>query len=224
MGVVAVIPQDASLALHWEHIVYTLARLSAHPLGKPFIADFKALERRQELVEAGQRAVWRDEVIAQAAVDVVDDALDDTTRELNRQLRFIDGDKGARVKRYFPKPASRFTALGLQSQLEAIATWPQSLKAETEQVFKKLGAQLLALVTDGKAALDGRVTSAAARADHRVREIVRFAEDHNRLRLATYSALTLAATKQGLPRDFADRFFRRDSRASEEPETPAQPS
>lgn len=224
MGAVAIVPQDASLAAHWEHIIYTLARLSADPVGKPFVADFKALERRLEGVEAGQRSVWRDEVIAQAAVDVVDDALDDATRELNKHLRFIDGDKGARVKRYFPKAASRFTALGLQSQIEAIATWPQSLKAEAEQVFKKLGAEIASLLSDAKDALGGRVTAAGARADHRVREIVRFAEDHNRLRLATHSALTLAATKADLPRDFADRFFRRDSRAPEESETPAQPS
>lgn len=221
---VAVIRLNASLASHWEHIVYTLARLSAHPLGKSFVADFKTLERRVEGVENSQRGVWRDEVIAQATVDVVDDALDDATRELSRQLKFADGEKGARTKRYFPKAASRFTMLGLQSQLEAIATWPQSLKAESEPVFKKLGAEVGAIVTKGDEAIEGRVNAAAARADHRVREVVRFAEDHNRLRLATHAALTLAGTKADLPRDFADRFFRRDERSSADAETPVTPS
>lgn len=222
---VAIIREAASLALHWEHIVYTLARLSAHSLGKPFVADFKALEKRLDAVESGQRNVWRDEVIAQAAVDAVDDTLDDATRELSRQLRFVDGDRSARVKRYFPKPATRFTALGLQSQIEAVASWPQSLKAEAEPVLKKLGGDVAAAISSAKSVLEGRVSAAAARADHRVREIVRFSEDHNRLRLATHAALTSAAVKEGLARDFADRFFRRESRESTEPEVvePAKP-
>ncbi|MBM4779517.1 MAG: hypothetical protein GQE15_17560 [Archangiaceae bacterium] len=220
---VAIIREAASLALHWEHIVYTLARLSAHSLGKPFVADFKALEKRLDAVESGQRNVWRDEVIAQAAVDAVDDTLDDATRELSRQLRFVDGDRSARVKRYFPKPATRFTALGLQSQIEAVASWPQSLKAEPEPVLKKLGSDVAAAISSAKSVLDGRVSAAAARADHRVREVVRFSEDHNRLRLATHAALTSAGVKEGLARDFADRFFRRESRESNEPEVAEPP-
>lgn len=221
---VAIIREESSLALHWEHIIYTLARLSAHPLGKPFVGDFKALEKRLDAVEAGQRGVWRDEVLAQAAVDAIDDTLDDATRELSRQLRFVDGDRSARVKRYFPKPATRFTALGLQSQIEAVASWPQSLKAEPEPVLKKLAADVQGAISAARSVLDDRIAAAAARADHRVREIVRFSEDHNRLRLATHAALTSAGVKASLARDFADRFFRRESRESGDPEVVAPPN
>ena len=221
---VATIRDDASLASHWEHIIYTYARLSAHPLGKPFASEFKALEKRLSEVELGQRNAWRDEVVAQAAVDIVDDELDDSTRELSRQLRFVDGDKSARVKRYFGRPMSRVIALGLQSQVEAIASWPQSLKGEPEGVLKSLASRFASAIRSAAEALEGRVTAGAARADHRVREVVRLAEDHNKLRLATHAGLTTAAVKAGLARDFADRFFRRESRVSAPEEAPEAPT
>jgi len=204
-------------------IIYSYARLSAHPLGKPFAADFKALEERLNVAETAQRASWRDEVVAQAAVDIVDDELDDSTRELSRQLRFVDGAKSARVKRYFPKSMSRFIALGLQSQVEAIAAWPQSLKGEPEGVLKSLAGRFSVAIRRAATALEGRVTAGAARADHRVREIVRLSDDHNKLRLATHAALTTAAVKVGLERDFADRFFRRESRVATPEVTPEAP-
>lgn len=220
---VAYVRESSSLAAHWEHIVYTLARLSAHPLGRPLVADFKALERRLESLEAAQRAKWRDEVVAQAAVDVVDDDLDDATRALSRELAYADGAKSARTKRYFPKPVSRYTSLGLQSQVEAVGGWPQSLKSEPEPALKQLANRIVGIIEAAKRALTGRSDAAAARADHRVRDVLSFVEDHNRLRLATHAALTKAAADQGLARDFADRFFRRDVRASEaEAEAPAE--
>jgi hypothetical protein len=200
------------------------ARLSAHPLGKPFVADFKALEKWLNEIESGQRAAWRDEVVAQAVVDIVDDELDDSRKDLSRQLRFIDGDRSARVKRYFPRSMSRFASLGLQSQVEAVASWPQSLKGEPEAELKSLASRFAAAIRNASGALVGRVTAGAARADHRVREIVRFGDDHNKLRLATDAALTSAAVKDGLARDFADRFFRRESRVAVAEETPGAPT
>jgi hypothetical protein len=211
---VAYIREQSSLAVHWEHIVYTLARLSAHPLGKPFVADFKALEKRLEALENSQRGTWRDEVIAQALVDVVDDDLDDATRALSRELSYADGEKNSRAKRYFAKPANRYVSLGLQSQLEVVEGWPRSLKAEPEAALKQLAARISAIIVEAKRALTGRSEAISARADHRVREVLAFVEDHNHLRLATHAALTSAAVKGRLARDFADRFFRRDSRAS----------
>jgi hypothetical protein len=199
--------------------------LSAHPLGKAFIADFKALEKRHAALEAGQREKWRDEIIAQAQVDAVDDQLDDATRSLSRELTYLDGPKSGRVRRYFPKPASRFVTLGLQSQTEVVTGWPQSLKAEAEAGLKKLGATFAALLAAARKALSARSDAAAARADHRVREIFSFIEDHNRLRLATHAALTTAALAHGEARDLGDRFFRRDSRSiPAEAEAPVAPT
>lgn len=211
---VAYIREESSLSVHWEHIVYTLARLSAHPAGKPFVADFKTLEKRLEALEAAQRDVWRDEVVAQAMVDVVDDELDDATRALNRELAYVDGPKTARAKRYFPRPASKFVSLGLQSQVDAVAGWPSSLKAEPEPALKKLATMFAGILAAARKALTGRTDAAARRADQRVRDILSFVEDHNRLRLATHAGLTSLAAKQGLARDFADRFFRRETRSS----------
>lgn len=223
---VAIIDAKASLALHWEHIIYTLARLLPHDLGKPFAADFVALEKRHAVIEAGLRNVWRDEIIAQAKVDIVDDELDDATRNLSRELTHLDGDKSPRIKRYFPKPVSRFTGLGLQTQAQAVAAWPKSLKAEAEPVLKKLAGEFASVLGDATTALDGRVAANAARADYRVRDVLSFIEDHNKLRLATHAGLSIAGAKAGLPRSFADRFFRRDSRSTsaEEPEGVEEPA
>lgn len=221
---VRLLRQSLSLLVHWEELVYSEARLAAHPLGKAFLPEVRSLLKSVEGVERAQRASWREEILAQAAVDAVDDGLDDATRELSRQLTFIDGKKTARLKRYFAKEPSRYIAFGLQTQAQALAGWPSSLKQEPEGVLKSLGSAIAGLLKEAATVLQQRVDAIGATADHRARDIVRFTDDHNRVRLSIHGALTVLATKNGLPRDFADRFFRRDQRESTAEQTPAAPA
>lgn len=211
---VRLLRQSLSLVAHWEELVYAEARLAAHPLGKPFLPEVRGLLKSLEGIERTQRASWREEILAQAAVDAVDDDLDDATRELSRQLTFIDGRKTARLKRYFSKDPSRYIAFGLQTQAQALAGWPTSLKQEPEGVLKALGSTLAGLLKEAAVVIQQRVDAIGATADHRARDIVSFTDDHNRVRLSIHAGLTGLAAKQGLPRDFADRFFRREVRES----------
>lgn len=213
---------------HWEELVYTDARLSAHPAAKTFTADLKPLFKRLADLEQGQREAWRTELSAQAAVDAVDDSLDDATRDLQRQLVFLDGKRSARLKRYFARELSRYVAYGLQTQATAVQSWPASLKQEEEGVLKALGSTFARLLKEAGTVLQARADALGATADHRAKEILSFAEDHNRVRLSIHAALTTMAMKNGLPRDFGDRFFRRDARTAvaepaAEPEAPATP-
>lgn len=211
---VRLLRQSLSLLVHWEELVYAEARLAAHPLGKAFLPEVRSLLKSLEGIERTQRASWREEILAQAAVDAVDDSLDDSTRELARQLSFIDGKKSARLKRYFAKDPSRYIAFGLQTQTQAMAGWPSSLKQEPEGVLKSLGSAIAGLLKEAAIVLQQRVDAIGATADHRARDIVGFTDDHNRVRLSIHAALTVLATKNELPRDFADRFFRREVRES----------
>ncbi|MER2564271.1 MAG: hypothetical protein ABTQ32_26305 [Myxococcaceae bacterium] len=217
---VRLLRQSLSLVAHWEELVYAEARLSAHPLGKPFLPEVRGLLKSLEGIERAQRGSWREEILAQAAVDAVDDGLDDATRELSRQLTFIDGKKTARLKRYFVREPSRYIAFGLQTQAQALAGWPSSLKKEPEGVFKALGSTIAGLLKEAAVVLQQRIDAIGATADHRARDIVGFTDDHNRVRLSIHAALTVAGSKHGLARDFADRFFRRELRESA-PDQPA---
>lgn len=223
MGV-RLLRQSLSLVAHWEELVYSEARLAAHPLGKAFVPELRALLKSLEGIEGAQRGSWREEILAQAAVDAVDDTLDDATRELSRQLNFIDGRKTTRLKRYFAKDPSRYIAFGLQTQAQALAGWPSSLKQEPEGVLKSLGSAIAGLLKEAALVLQQRVDAIGATADHRARDIVSFTDDHNRVRLSIHAALTGLAAKKDLPRDFADRFFRREQRESTVEQARAAPA
>ncbi|MFO0618402.1 MAG: hypothetical protein U0414_37760 [Polyangiaceae bacterium] len=160
--------------------------------------------------EGGQREAWRAEIIAQAAVSAGADDLDDTTAAIDREFLHVAGERTSpRYVRYFKKTRSDITRLGLESQLDVVREWSPSLKTETEAELKDLGARLEANVAAGDTAVKDRRASAAATADHRVREIVRFIDDVNAARRTRYGVLIQRGESLGLAKDWPLRFFRR---------------
>lgn len=195
-------------------LVYTEARLLKDKNAADLAPAFKALQERQAKVAEGQRAAWREETIAEAGVDYADDTLDDRTIEVSEALlTALKRDRTSpRYTRYFKTPPNAVVRLGLESQLEAVAVWPESLKGEAEDPVKEQGTLLEKDITDGRAAIAERNNAMAKRADHRVREIVRLVDDVNAARLSVYGQLVTRVEERKLPRTWPDRFFRQEQR------------
>lgn len=204
------IEQDASLDEVWDILVWEEARLKMDKDAKDLAPEVAEHVTRWKLVHDGQREAWRAEISAQAAVSAGDDDLDDTTTAIDRELLHVAGERSSpRYVRYFKKTRSDITRLGLESQLGVVREWPNSLKTEPEKGLQDLGARLAENVNAGDTAVGGRRTSAAATADHRVREIVRFIDDVNAARRTRYGVLIQRGESLGLAKDWPLRFFRR---------------
>jgi len=196
-------------------LVYSEARLLKDKNASDLAPVFKTLQDRQAKVAEGQRAAWREETIAEAGVDYADDTLDDRTIEVSEALLTVvkRNRESPRYTRYFKTPPNAVVRLGLESQLEAVAVWPDSLKGEAEDPVKEQGGLLEKDITDGRAAIEERNKAMAKRADHRVREIVRLVDDVNAARLSVYGQLVTRVDERKLPRTWPDRFFRQEQRA-----------
>jgi hypothetical protein len=208
------IGHDEALDWVWEELVYTEARLLGDPLTPGLAPPVTNTLERHQSVQLGQKNAWRSEIVAQAMCDGADVALDETVPEVSRNMLLIEkgNRKSARYVRYFASAPNAIQRLGLASEVERVRPWVPSLKGEPEQALQDLGARLEGEVAVGASALTQRETSATARADHRVREIYRFIDDVNALRLATYGQLLDIASRNKRSRSWAESFFRRTQR------------
>ena len=173
----------------------------------------------------GQLGVWRDEVVAQAAVSAADDQLDDFITDLDLTfIQVLRGDRQSpRYRRYLPMPKSQLIRMGLGTELGRVRSWPDSLASEPEPELKALGERLPAIIAQGDQALEQRRKAAATRADHRVRNITSLGGDINNARMSLFGTLTQKAATARLPRNWPDRFFQHASRGAQpelEPEIP----
>ena len=208
------IAHDESFDTIWGELVYTEARLMLDSNAEDLAAEFTSLLGRLEKVGAGQRKVWRGEIIAQVRVDAENDSLDDTTEDIgDAVLRAEEKDRtSARYRRYFgARRPSEVIKMGLESQLGVMKPWVEPLKTEPEEELKKLGARLEGNVETGTVAVEGRVTAATNSTNFRVRERMRFVDDVNAVRDSVHGILAQRAVKKKLGKDWPDRFFRRGS-------------
>lgn len=214
MAQVRTIQHNESLDQIWEELVYTEARFLGDPLTKDLAAAHAALLTQHESVRAGQRAVWRGEITAQAAVDAANARLDTTTGAFGAKLLgIVSGRRDhPRFKRYLPEGVYAVQKLALARQVERIRTWPESLRGEPEGELQAFAAQFEARIAEGTAALQARAQAEAARADQRVREIIPFIDDVNAARLSALGRLLQRTVKHDLERDWAEGFFRRGAR------------
>lgn len=201
----------------WEDLVYTDARGSQDPNAADLISPITGLLPRLDGVRVGQYGVWRAEIVAQASVAAADDTLDDTVDAIDDGVqRVVDRDrKAVRYTRYFTAAPSLIARMALESELGKVRGWVPSLKSEPETELRHLGDRLETNVTAGDAAVQGRIDAASKRADHRVREIVRLIDDVNAARLALYGLLVTRASERNLPKNWPNRFFRRETKVSE---------
>jgi hypothetical protein len=220
---VATLTQDQTLDSTWADLTFTEARLLGDVNAKELAPTFTELRQRVDSVRNGQRDTWRDEVVAQAAVNAADDALDDCVHDLDVTLKhLVSGDTSSpRYQRYLPVAPSSIIRLGLENELGRVRGWVDSLASEKEEVLKALGARLRTVVAQGDAALENRRKAGAQRSDHRVRSIAALIDDINNARLSLYGTLARKAAELHLPRNWPNRFFQHSSRTAKSEPQPA---
>lgn len=210
-----------SLDAIWNILVYEDTRLASDPDAIDLAAGSGALLERWMDVNAGQRSAWRAAIAAQASVDANSSALDHAIEEIDAQLLWILRDRESpRRKRYFNKTCHELVRLRLESGIEAVRSWPASLKTEPEPALRALGERLEAVIAAGNASLSERVRAAATTGDHRVREIARFVDDVNAARRVRYGLLIQRAEERGLPRDWPGQFFKKSTQAPRRKKAP----
>ena len=199
-----------SLDLIWTFLTYEAARLAHDKDAIDFAPPALSLVEHWKTVLMGQRDTWAAEIHAQAGVDAGDNALDDTITALDKEmLRLVPDREAPRRKRYFKKPRNEITRLGLESAIEYVRLWPESLKSEPEPSLQALGARLAEQIVAGDALVRERASALARTSDHRVREIVRFVDAINAERRVRYGLLIQRAHERGLPIDWPNRFFKK---------------
>jgi len=229
MGV-PTIDYDTSLELVLDELVYTRARLKAHPLTAALAADFDAFQPKWMAVftqEIGLRAERQD---AAAQVIAADDDLDDLSDGLSKALLIVTkGNRGDLLYKlyYGDKRPSDVKRPTLGPQLDRMRGWIPSLLTSPHAMLTDYGAQI-----QDKVAVADNAVAAASSADQKSRAFRTVGErkvlvdDFNALRKATYGKLaemphTQPAAK--LPASFADRFFRHEAwTAPEKPATSAE--
>ena len=222
---IRVIRDNEALETTWEEMVFTESRLLGDANAKVFAANITGLVSRLEQVRSGQLGVWREEITAQAAVNALDDRLDDWVRSFDLVLQTIvkQDTTSPRYKRYFAVPPSQIIRMGPEKELNRVRAWADSLATEPEAALQEQSAQLKSIIVDGDQALERRRNAATARADHRVRDITSLLDDINGARSSLYGALMQQATELHLPRDWPDRFFRHAAKTARAP-VPPQPA
>lgn len=221
----AIIEQDTSLATVLEHSTYTLTRLEAFPLTHALAAPFVAFHETWAKTSALELKLHIQTLRAAALVTVTDEDLDAfVDRASNTLLSLTGNDRNAPLyKQYFgDKRPSDFKRPVLGAQLEAMRTWPTSLKASSQPLLQKLGQELEPKIAAADAAKSGLASAQQAtrvfRATGERRALI---DQFNALRKDTYgkvAGLPHTHPDANLPGGLADRFFKRVSASKEEGE------
>lgn len=205
------LPNTMSLEAQADECVYTEARLLADPRASRHAKRLAATRKQALTLRDARDECWANETRAQAAVDAVDDALDDLIARLANELAYADGGKrtGARYKLYFKRAPSEMISLGLASAREAVGGWLTPLASEPEASFKDMARTLKSLLSRAEKVLKAREAALVKTATFRARELLPFVDGHNRSRQAVHADLSVyAAASRDVTANWPDSFFR----------------
>ncbi len=212
---IPLIRHEVSLDTVRAELVFTRARVRLDTHASEFADGHTALLERTKRVRDEQADHWDAEHEAEAGVQAADDGLDLLTDDFARALDNVVRDRTReQFRRYFPGPPSELRALGLESQLDAIRTWPSLLADESDPALQAFVERFRIAIADGRAALQRREDAALARARHRSGAILRLIDDVNSARRTLYGQLLQRGEERRLGRDWARSFFRRGNRGA----------
>ena len=214
-----------SLPVLRAEIIYSLARLKAHPLAAPHVPAFEALRSECDAVLSTENALRDGLAEAEAAIDMRDEALDEGADRLSAALLAItrnDREHPLYTLYFGGRPLSRFKRPVLGAELEAMRAWIPLLTNNKHPSLAALAPELEASIkaADATLALMQELSQKLKelRSDGALRVLV---EKTNATRKAVCGALAKLPHEQtGLPSDFASQFFRRGPVSQNGPEQP----
>lgn len=208
---VRILPYDTPTFRLFEEIVFTYAKLKAHPLGAPFVEPFQAkIDECSQLILAELHLTVR-RVSAQAVVELIDENLNDIVDGIDN-VTDIKNEVMRRFRELFfgTKPPSAFKKPILGAQLAAQRSWLGPLQSpDTPGSLQKYAPSLSLQVKAADEALQERDAANQESRDFKtIGAKFKFIDALNTLRKNTYNELDKLPSKTPeLKRDFASRFF-----------------
>ncbi len=200
-------------------VIYTLGQCEGHKLTQPYVAVCAAnLEGWQPVF--GKHLSLQDKISrAESRVDGADDELDGFVDEVATTLLLLNNNdrSAAEYRQYMgSKQPSEIKRPILGKELETVRGWIAPLLASPNALLQSLGARGETLVDEADAAVKALATARQEyRAFRLTGEYCQFVEKLNADRKSLYgelSKLPHGPQGKGLPGDFADRFFRHETR------------
>ena len=209
---------DFSLDRLQEELVYSYAKLQAHPATQAIAPGAKSLLDEWQVLVVQEVGLRTEKVRAIAQEELADEELNDTVDEVVYHISGLDPGKREPLVRLLLNgvPPSVFKRPVLGRQLEQMRAWPAALQMDT------IPASLRALSprVEAQVSAADQVSGAKEEANQSLRQFrlvgerFQFIQKLNRWRQETFGELDkLAAKDEKLPRNFAARFFLNNSQA-----------
>lgn len=200
--------EDLDLRTFRMEARYTAARLSASPETRALAKDFEEAHDKLALLEEEESALAMQSVEAQAAVEMADEAWDDTILGFQRRLlELVDQDVDAELYRnYFAEIPSHVTSLSYQAEILISKALEGRLSTEPEAELASFADRLESKRLALESAMHAQVV-------HEVEE-ARFANRAamakavvNKLRRLSFASLEETARSRGQGLAWCARFF-----------------
>ncbi|MER2563004.1 MAG: hypothetical protein ABTQ32_19920 [Myxococcaceae bacterium] len=201
------LPQDPSFSSLREEVSFSLIRLGLQKGLKGLGKALTTASQRLPGVEEQQYEVWNAQVSADAQITFADDGLDDFVVKLANEA------KAAGIfELFFSEAPTRLARPVLGDQLQAMRPWVKQLEAQSDKRFAGMPAELKTLLAQADAAIKSREDSSAAAVSFRkVGAYRKLVDQIAAARDELWAELDEVRRDQALPRDFAERFFKRAS-------------
>ena len=202
-----------------DELLFTIGKCEGHKLTQKHVAGCAADLDGWQMV-SGKRLALRDKISrAEGRVDGWDDELDTFVDEVATTLLLLNNNdrSAAEYRQYMgTKQPNEIKRPILGQELETVRGWIAPLQASPNALLQGLGARGEVLVAEADAAVKALATAQQEyRAFRLTGELSQFVEKLNADRKSLYgelSKLPHEAEGKGLPGDFADRFFRHETR------------
>lgn len=216
---VPVLSTQDSLEVIRTEIVFTLAALRPSTRASKYVAMMEPLLPEWAKVSAQELLLRDAKTTASAAITAASNQLNPCIDQVAALVLVRTKNKRTHdlYKRYFgSKRPSDLKRPALAEKVAVVRTWVPSLKGSPETELQALGATL-----EGVVALAGTANAAAVDAGRALLDFRQLGarkalvEKVNQVRKAVYGELSQvphAEPSQHLPADWADQFFRHDSR------------
>lgn len=222
-----IIDYESALRVLLEHSTYSGTKVSAHPLTVELSPEYDAFQSKYLSVQAKEIHISIDILKAAARIAVADDILDNLVDRISSALQVVEsGGKGSGLYAFYfkGKQPSEHKRPVLAGQLETCRGWVEPLLSSPHAILKELGVELQKAVAGADSAV--AALAAAKRTNREFRTIGErraLFDEFNAMQKRNYGKIAeLPHTEagKGLPRTFAEPFFKRGPRkqADEEQE------
>jgi hypothetical protein len=213
MAGITTISHRTSITTLYDQYFFTTAKLQTHPLTQTFTTEFAVLRPLIDAAQAEELTLMASRYLAEAAVQILDDALDAIVDGVDSTLRIeLRNDRSSPIYlRYFGSlPPSEIKRPVLGGQLETMRSWPAALVESSNPILQQHGATLQTKLgeADAAAAEKQRVTQQLT--DFRVLGTrARLIDRLNAARKSLYGKLAeLQHANAALGSGWAESFFR----------------